>query len=272
MTSKLNPIRQIRDAIAEARGRTVTQADFARELGISRSLVNALETKASRPISDDVKGRILETYGISIAPSEIISYRGGDQKRLKETDTVAKRAVTGPVCIAAPELPLAEGLRKHWEQTAILDAAAMGTFDREEIANIRAALLAAQRVGKAARVYFAVENFTSSLVHDLGLWEEYQLAKKEIALHGGNFPPGTTRDDLAGNMLLAFRGLQTRATNGFFAGADQANALIEEALQNPAANEPTQRGSAANVGKGAIAEATPETKAKKKKPKPAKRK
>jgi hypothetical protein len=237
-----NPIRQIRDALSEARGATVTQSLLAKELGISRSLVNALETRASRPVSDDLKRRLMENYGISFAPAN-----AGERR--------PRRGPGQPVCIAGAELPLAEALRKFRSQRTVLDAAALGAFDAEEIPNIRAALLAARRAGKAARLYFAVSRFVHTFLHEHELWESYELAKKEIMLNGGRFPEGSSRYDVQSKLLLSLRELQS--TGAQIEGAIPVNSMIEDALANrdmrSAPASPTPPGKGANAAKAAKA-------------------
>ncbi len=181
---KLNPIRQLRDALSRFRGKPVTQAQFADELGISRSLVNALETKASRPISDGLRRLLAERYGIALG---------------KE----------GPYPIAARTSPLLEGLRKHAEQQAILDAAALGALEAEEIPRLRAILLAAHRAGpgsgKAAQLYFRLHQFAVHLLRDLALPDAYELAKRELDLNQGALPPNLARTDIPAQTLLLLR-------------------------------------------------------------------
>jgi transcriptional regulator with XRE-family HTH domain len=159
-------MRDLRNALTEARGARVTQAVFARALGVSASLINAIESSQARGVSEDLHDRIALRFGVRL------------------NDPVARRTI----CMAFPDLPLAEGLRKWDEQHRQVEAGALFAFDLDMADRIRAWLLAAYRKGKAAIFLDVMHRELEELSKEMGLTEAAVLQAGEEVYDRGGFP------------------------------------------------------------------------------------
>jgi transcriptional regulator with XRE-family HTH domain len=171
-----HPLRQLRDGLAEVRGQAVTQAVLARELGVSASLVNAIEAGGARAVSDDLRARIATHYGVRLGGA------GGSG--------AGGRAAARPVCMAFPELPLAEGLRRAQAEQSLVEDGALFAFDAYEVTVLRAALLAAHRAKKASIFLHVLTGHVEEIVARMRLGRHLPAAQKDIKENHGQFPPG----------------------------------------------------------------------------------
>ena len=160
-----HPMRDLRDALSVALGERITQAVFAKQLGVSASLINAIESSQARPVSEDMYDRVALRYGVRLG--------------------VPGRSRS--VCMAFPELPLQEGLRKWMAQQARVEGGALLAFDLHTANRIRACLLAAHRKNKAAIFLDVLHRQIEELTHEMGLDAGVAAAAKEIAANKG-FP------------------------------------------------------------------------------------
>jgi transcriptional regulator with XRE-family HTH domain len=161
-----HPIRLIRDTLSAVRGQRITQASFAKMLGVSASLINALESKGSRILSEDLRERIAMRFGVKIGPGRS----------------------SPPVCLMFPALPLEEGLRQYQEKQALVDTGALHAFDLHLVPVLRAAMLAAHKNKKAAILLDLFYKRTEQLIHELKIEGSYPAALAEIQAHHGAFP------------------------------------------------------------------------------------
>ncbi len=161
-----HPIRQLRDALSEVRGQRITQAMFARMVGVSAALINALESRASRVLSADLQERIAMRFGVHL--------EAGRNARV--------------ICVMFPNLPLVEALRRYQDEQPLVEAGALRAFDEHGIRFLRSALLAAHKKKKAAIFWDLLQARTRQLLKDLQVSGSFAEAKKEIAAHRGQFP------------------------------------------------------------------------------------
>ncbi len=182
-----HPIRQLRDALSAVRGERVTQATFAEMVGVSASLINGLETRTSRVLSDDLRERIAMRFGVHIE----------DQRQ---------PAVT---CLIFPKLPLTDALRKYQDEQPAIESGALRQFDERLVATLRAALLAAHKKNKAVIFLDQLETKMHDILDDLGVIGKFPEAKREISANRGLFPPHLTQDNLA-QIVTHFQAARTR--------------------------------------------------------------
>jgi len=201
MPKRRHPIRQLRDALSIVRGQRITQAIFARMLGVSASLINGLETKTSRVLSADLRERIAMRFGVHI------------------DDTPPGRVI----CLIFPKLPLIDALRRYQEEQPAIEAGALRNFDERTVKFLRAALLAAHKKGKAVIFLDQLQAKTRALLEDLQVAAKLPEAEREIAASHGHFPADLTKDPLAETAAYA---------NTLFS---QGASRLRKAFEKPAA-------------------------------------
>lgn len=160
-----HPVRQLRDALSALRGHKVTQAAFAKELGISPALINALETKASRPISEDFKQRIAMRYGVGI-----------DEKQRKAFN------------LSLPHKPLLEAMAELQGRHEAVDLGALVSFEHTILGHIRVMLWAAYKRKKAAICVEVLRRRIHELADEMQLGSAFDEADIELAETNFQFP------------------------------------------------------------------------------------
>lgn len=190
----VHPLRELRDALGEVRGERISQPAFAELLGVSASLINAIESNEARKVSEDLHQRILTRFGVRIEEAAPPRPPTPGARPARHTAASAPRVI----CLAFPKLPLVEGLRRHQAEHPQIEAGALRAFDRTTLRRLRTILLAAHKAGKAAIALDLLQTRAEQIRHDLALpAATVAAAQKEIEAHRNQFPPGLFTEESA---------------------------------------------------------------------------